>query len=159
LVRRQQDGVPGSAYKYMLNACRIPAVNRFQQRSGRVNYHAVVARHGYFLPCHHVEESGVQGTVGLTVGSLKDTWRNARRVPTPCTRKLRLGPSGNAQDMPNSGWLTSSNQTIGAREILCQIQIPKRPWYSWKVVPLLCLDDEEPVSRQECGQLFVLRQR
>ena len=149
-----------SAYKYMLNACRIPAVDQDFVRlyDPAVYHHAVVARHGYFFAVPLVEETGFHQGRALPLHVLEGYLEECKARADAMYLQATSGTSGAANDMPPQlGWLTSSNRDdwARAREILCQdpdTEEALRLLESGAV--LLCLDDEEPVSRQECGQLF-----
>ena len=133
------------AFKYMFNACRIPAREQdsYKMYDPSLHRHCVVARKGYFfavdfvdehgdpLPFHILEERLEQcvnmadelqslGTVphfGLLTTSDRDSWADAR------SRLLEMGGNAmkHAMEKLESGAF------------------------------LLCLDDNEPLSLQQCG--------
>lgn len=144
-----------AAYKYMMNACRIPAVDQDVVRlyDPAVFHHAVVARHGYFFAVPLVDAAtGTALPLRVLEGYLEECKTRADAMHTQATS------SGGSNDVPPQlGWLTSSNRDdwARARQILCQDPDTEEALQLLESgAVLLCLDDEEPVSRQECGQLF-----
>jgi carnitine O-acetyltransferase len=146
-VGRKKTPICATAYKYMFNACRIP---RREQDSYRIydpsRYtHCIVARNGHFFSIQLVHpETGNP----LSVTELEDQLRQciALADAIPSSRpKLGLLTSGNRDD-----WADARQQLVitggtAMREALEHLQ---------SGAILLNLDDEAPVSRQECGDLF-----
>jgi hypothetical protein len=94
-----------SAYKYMLNACRIPAVDQDFVRlyDPAVYHHAVVARHGYFFAVPLVEESGVHKGRALPLAVLEGYLEECKaRADAMHTQATSGTTSGNAHVMPPS---------------------------------------------------------
>ena len=143
--REPQTPLCSVAFKYMFNACRIPAREQdsYKMYDPSLHRHCVVARKGCFfavdfvdeggdtLPFHILEERLQQcvnmanelqshGTVphfGLLTAGNRDSWADAR------SRMLEMGGSSmkHAMEKLESGAF------------------------------LLCLDDNEPLSLQQCG--------
>lgn len=150
-----------AAYKYMLNACRIPAVDQDFVRlyDPAVYHHAVVVRHGYFFAVPLVEDSGENQGRALPLAVLEESLEECKTRADAMHTQAASGASGAANDTPppQLGWLTSSNRDdwARARDILCQDPDTEQALSLLESgAVLLCLDDEEPVSREECGQLF-----
>jgi carnitine O-acetyltransferase len=155
MVGKKQTPLCSTAYKYMLNACRIPAANQDSYRiyDPAVFHHAVVARHGYFFAVPLVEpETGRALPLTVLEGYLEECRERADGMQ----RQARYG-TGSANAPPQLGWLTSMHRDdwARARQVLCQDPATEQALELLESgAVLLCLDDEAPVSRQECGQLF-----
>jgi carnitine O-acetyltransferase len=150
---RERIGKNGSvpicstAYKYMFNACRIP-------RQGRDSYriydpslftHSIVARKGHFFAIELVHPSTGNP---LPVSQLEDQLRTCIAMAD------RLSSSRS-----KLGLLTSQDRDVWARDRQQLIEMgglameEALEWLQSGAV-LMNLDDEAPVSRQECGELF-----
>ena len=146
-VGKQQTPICATAYKYMFNACRIP---RREQDSYRIYdpsrcSHCIVARKGFFFAMELVDlHTGDPLPVGILEDQLAECIRLADEIPT---NRLKLG------------LLTSQNRddSADAREELLRvggIAMEEAFTILESGAILLNLDDEAPVSRQECGELF-----
>jgi carnitine O-acetyltransferase len=147
--RKVKTPLCSTAYKYMLNACRIPAAHQDSYRiyDPAVYHHAVVARHGYFFAVPLVEPATGRA---LPLAVLEGHLEEAKERADDMQRNSNTAP-------PQLGWLTSSNRDdwARARAHLCQDPATEQALLLLESgAVLLCLDDEAPVSRQECGQLF-----
>jgi carnitine O-acetyltransferase len=155
MVGKNKTPLCSAAYKYMLNACRIPAVDQDVVRlyDPAVFRHAVVARHGYFFAVPLVESTGRALPLQVLEGYLEECKARADDM-----HRQAASGAHDAHDLPPQlGWLTSSNRDdwARARQTLCQDPATKEALGLLESgAVLMCLDDEEPVSRQECGQLF-----
>jgi len=146
-VGKKRTPICATAYKYMFNACRIPRRHHDSYRiydPSRYS-HAIVARKGHFFSIELVHpDSGDP----LLVTDLEEQLRQ-------CIILADSIPSSR----PKLGLMTSSNRDdwANAREKLLQagglvMEDALECLQSGAI--LLNLDDEAPVSRQECGELF-----
>jgi carnitine O-acetyltransferase len=145
-VGRENTLLCSTAYKYMFNACRIP-------QQGQDSYwiydpskytHCIVARKGHFFSAELVDEFGDPLPLAEIEKQLEECIELADAVPSS-RPKLGLLTSGNRDN-----WAYDRVQLLesgGSKmvEALEKLQ-------SGALV--LNLDDEAPVSRQECGTLF-----
>lgn len=145
------------AYKYMLNACRIPGIDQdsYRMYDPAVHHHAVVARHGYFF------------AVPLVDPATGHCWplhvleRHLEECRVRADQMQAASASAPGTQPPKLGWLTSSNRDdwARARHVLCQDPATEQALELLESgAVLLCLDDVEPVSRQECASLFCFGQ-
>jgi carnitine O-acetyltransferase len=146
-VGKKKTPICSTAYKYMFNACRIP---RREQDSYRIydpsqNTHCVVARKGHFFSIQlaHPETGNP-----LPVMELEDQLRQcitlADAIPSSRS-KLGLMTSGNRDD-----WADARQQLVSVGGVAMEEALEKLQ----SGAILLNLDDEAPISRQECGDLF-----
>lgn len=135
------------AYKYMFNACRIP---RLGQDSYRIydpsRYtHTIVARKGHFFAMELVHlETGDPLPVSQLEDQLRTCIAMADRLPSS-RRKLGLLTSQNRDFWARDRQQLVEKGGLAMEEALEMLQ---------SGAILLDLDDEAPVSRQECGDLF-----
>ena len=147
-VGKKQTPLCSTAYKYMFNACRIP---RHVQDSYRIydpslNTHAIVARKGHFFSVELVDsESGDPLPVAVLEDQLRQCITTADGIPN---------------SRPKLGIMTSAHRDnwSEAREKLFELGGSKmesalETLQSGAIV--VCLDDGAPVSRQECGEVFL----
>ena len=152
-VGRKEPKTPlcSVAYKYMFHACRIPVENRDAYRlyDPALHAHAVVARHGFFFAVPLADAStGHALPLDALEASLSECLESADR--------LQALPE---QEQPYKlGWLTSKNRDdwAHARDTLLALDpaIEQDLELLQSGAVLLCLDDQEPVSLEECGRLF-----
>lgn len=146
-IGKKKIPICSTAYKYMFNACRIP-------RQGQDTYriydpsrytHCVVARKGFFFAMELVDpESGGPLPVIILEDQLRQCIQLADAVSS--TR-------------PKLGLMTSQgrDEWAEAREALLQaggLAMDEALAVLESGAVVLNLDDEAPVSRQECGDLF-----
>lgn len=134
------------AFKYMFNSCRIP---RREQDSYRMydpslHTHCVVARRGQFFAVDFVDkETG--DPLPLTV--IEDRLQQCVEL---ADRQI---------EVPRLGWLTSSDRDSWA-DARTELLLSGGPQMEQSLSKLesgalmLCLDDEDPVSRKQCGEIF-----
>ena len=146
-VGKKQTPLCSTAYKYMFNACRIP---RRPQDSYRIydpsrHSHCIVARKGHFFAMDFLDP--------VTGDPLPTSALEARIQK--CLDLADAIPSSR----PKLGILTSNHRDhwADAREELLRIggegmREALELLESGAIV--LNLDDEAPVSRQECGEIF-----
>ena len=145
-IGKKKTLICATAYKYMFNACRIP---HHEQDSYRIydpsrNNHCIVARKGHFFSIVLVDDDGNALPVTVLEDQLQQCIEFADRIPSS-RPKLGLMTSGNRDE-----WAGARDQLLNAgglamKEALEQLE---------SGAILLNLDDEEPISRQECGELF-----
>jgi len=133
------------AYKYMFNACRIP-------RRGQDTYriydpsqfkHCIVACKGNFFTVDFLDDNG--NPLPLHV------------IEAKLDRCVEL--TDKHQDHPMIGWFTSCDRDSWAdsREELLRVGGDKMEKALGKLESgalMICLDDEEPVSRKQCADIF-----
>jgi carnitine O-acetyltransferase len=135
------------AYKYMFNACRIPRLGHdsYRMYDPSLCSHTIVARRGHFFAMELVHpETGHP----LPVGQLEDQLRL-------CIARADSLPSSRGK----LGLLTSQNRDLWARDRQRLVEggglvMEEALEMLQSGAILLNLDDEAPVSRQECGDLF-----
>mmetsp|Transcript_39685 Transcript_39685/g.119244 ORF Transcript_39685/g.119244 Transcript_39685/m.119244 type:complete len:785 (-) Transcript_39685:371-2725(-) len=141
------------AFKYMFNACRIPRRGRdgYRMYDPSLCRHAVVARRGRFYAVDIMD-----GRTGdpLPVRVIEERLGRVVRMADDAAAE-----KGGKDNMPMMGWLTSSDRDswADAREELIRAGGDKME-RALEVLEsgsvMLCLDDEEPTSRKQCGELF-----
>jgi carnitine O-acetyltransferase len=148
-VGKQQTPLCSTAYKYMFHACRIP---RPEQDSYRIYdpsrcTHAIVARKGHFFSVEIVDDKSGDP---LPLHVLEDQ----------LTQCVDLADSIPSSSRPKLGLLTASNRDnwSDAREELMRaggVEMEEALETLESGAMVVNLDDEAPVSRQECGELFL----
>lgn len=147
-VGKKQTPLCSTAYKYMFNACRIP---RPVQDSYRIydpsrNTHAIVARKGHFFAIELVDpESGDPLPVTVLEDQLKQCIDMADAIPSS-RPKLGLMTASNRDNWSEAREQLLSLGGIEMEEALEKVQ---------SGAIMVNLDDEAPVSRQECGEVFL----
>ena len=136
-------------YKYMFHACRIPRLGQDGYRiyDPSLYTHCIVARKGRFFRVDFVNEVTQEP---LPLHIIEDQLQQCVEMADMncnCNYNLQLG------------WLTSGNRDdwAHAREALLlaggeKMQKALEDLESGAL--LLCLDDEEPESRRQCGNVF-----
>jgi carnitine O-acetyltransferase len=146
-IGKKKIAICSTAYKYMFHACRIPHQGQDTYRiydPSRYT-HCIVSRKGFFFAMELVDpESGDP----LPIMVLEDQLRQC----------LRLADAVSST-RPKLGLMTSQdrNDWADAREALLQVgglAMEEALAVLESGAVLLNLDDEAPVSRQECGDLF-----
>lgn len=144
-VGRNKTVLDSTAYKYMFNACRIP--HRVQD-SYRIydpsRYsHAIVARKGHFFAIDFCDpETGEPVALGDLEASLEEIVRTTDDAP------LELGIlTSDHRDV----WADSRAALLQAGGVAVEQALEKLE----SGAMLLCLDDEEPVSRRQMGELLI----
>jgi carnitine O-acetyltransferase len=146
-VGRKKTVLCSTAYKYMFNACRIP---RREQDSYRIydpsRYsHAIVACKGHFfsLPvCDPI--TGDPVALADLQGALEQIVDLADASPAPLDMGIL---TTNHRD----AWAVAREELLEAGGVAIEEALEKLE----SGVMLLCLDDEEPVSRRQCGELLL----
>jgi len=140
------------AYKYMFNACRIP---KREQDAYRIydpsrQTHCIVAVNGNFYAVDFVDDKGNPLPVEIIEKSLNR-----------CIELSKEGGEGKGGGglFPNIGWFTSSDRDswADAREELLRVggdAMKKALEKLESGALMICLDDEEPVSRRQCADIF-----
>jgi carnitine O-acetyltransferase len=147
-VGRDQTPLCSAAYKYLFNACRIP---RREQDSYRIydpsrHTHCIVARKGHFFAVEFTDpESGDPLPVTVLETQLRQCIDMADAMPSS-RAKLGLMTAGNRDD-----WADAREELLNSGGIAMEEALEKLE--SGAIV--LNLDDEAPVSRQECGEIFL----
>lgn len=143
---RKKIPLCSTAYKYMFNACRIPLKFQDSYRiyDPSLNSHAIVARKGNFFSIELVDECGDPLPLSVLESQLQQCITLADSIPSS-RAKLGLLTSGNRDD-----WAEARTQLLK----LGGIAMEKALETLESGAILMNLDDEAPVSRQECGNLF-----
>eukprot|EP00815_Leptocylindrus_aporus_P009414 CAMPEP_0116071494 /NCGR_PEP_ID=MMETSP0322-20121206/13788_1 /TAXON_ID=163516 /ORGANISM="Leptocylindrus danicus var. apora, Strain B651" /LENGTH=669 /DNA_ID=CAMNT_0003559803 /DNA_START=87 /DNA_END=2096 /DNA_ORIENTATION=+ len=141
-----------SAYKYMFHSCRVP---KLEQDSYRIynplKYnHVVVARKGYFFALDFVDKETQDPLPSQTLAKgLQRCIEMADELETSSSgQRLKLG------------YFTTSNRDdcAKAREMLIEVggnRAEKALELLESGAVMICLDDEEPVSKRDCAKLFL----
>lgn len=146
-IGRKQIPLDATAYKYMFNACRIPRRDHDTYRiydPSRYT-HAVVARRGHFFSIELVNpETGNPLPVTDLEAQLRECLILADAIPS---------------SRPKLGLMTSNNRDewAAAREKLLEVGGVSMEEAMERVesgAVVLNLDDESPVSRQECASIY-----
>lgn len=145
-VGRKKNILCSTAYKYMFNACRIPLQGQdsYWIYDPSMYTHFVVARKGHFFSAELVDQFGEPL-------SLPELEKQLER----CIAIADAAPSSR----PKFGLLTSRNRDDWASDRVQLVECGGRKMVQaleklQSGALLLNLDDEAPVSRQECGNLF-----
>jgi len=150
VLGRKQTPLCATAFKYMFHASRIPKLEMDGYRIYDPNglTHVVVCRKGLFFKLDFLEENGNP----LPLNVLED---RIQQVIQLADAKQAVG------DAHKIGWLTSQDRDSWThnRELLLEhggeeMQNALTTLESGAF--LLCLDDEEPTSRIQCGELFLM---
>ena len=145
-IGKKKTPICATAYKYMFNACRIPHREQDTYRiydPSRYN-HCIIARKGHFFSVTVVDEQGDALPVHVLEAQLQQCIELAGRIPSS-TPKLGLMTSGNRND-----WADARDQLLDSGGLAMKQALDELE----SGAILLNLDDESPVSRQECGDLF-----
>jgi len=143
---RQKKPLCSTAFKYMFHACRIP---RREQDSYTIydpsrHTHAIVSCGGHFFAVDFLDENGNVVPVQLLEERLQQCVESANdSLP-----RMELG------------WFTAANRDewADARQALIDeggVPMEEALEKLQAGAMLLCLDDEEPVSRSECSHLLL----
>ena len=145
--KKKQTKICSTAYKYMFNACRVPCVDHGVCRiyDPSLYTHCVVARKGHFFTMELVHpQSGNPLPVNQLEDQLADIIRMADRLPSS-RKKLGLLTS-----QERDTWARGRQDLLKVGGTAMKDALEKLE----SGAILLNLDDEAPVSRQECGNLF-----
>jgi carnitine O-acetyltransferase len=149
-TKNQPTPICATAYKYMFHACRIPHIEQDTYRIYDPSHyhHAIVARKGHFFAIPLVHPTSQQP---WPVTDLEELLRQCILLADGAI----IIPSSR----PQLGLLTSQNRTAWAhaRETLLRVgglDMEQALERLQSGALLVTLDDEAPVSRQECGDLF-----
>lgn len=146
-VGKQQTPICATAYKYMFNACRIPRQDHDSYRiyDPSCYTHAIVARQGHFFSIELVHPSS---GCPLPITDLEEELRRciilADSIPSSRPR-LGLMTSNN-----RDAWAMAREKLLHVGGLVMETALERLQ----SGALLLNLDDEAPVSRQECGDLF-----
>jgi carnitine O-acetyltransferase len=145
--KKKQTPICATAYKYMFNACRTPHLERDGYRiyDPSLYTHTIVARKGHFFAIELVNpKTGDPLPVERLEDQLRECVAMADKVPST-RKKLGLLTSQNRDD-----WARARQQLVKTGGIAMEEALERLE----SGALLLNLDDESPVSRQECGNLF-----
>eukprot|EP00816_Leptocylindrus_hargravesii_P006550 CAMPEP_0196805826 /NCGR_PEP_ID=MMETSP1362-20130617/5650_1 /TAXON_ID=163516 /ORGANISM="Leptocylindrus danicus, Strain CCMP1856" /LENGTH=689 /DNA_ID=CAMNT_0042178975 /DNA_START=200 /DNA_END=2269 /DNA_ORIENTATION=+ len=143
------------AFKYMFHACRIPKLEQDAYRiyDPSVYTHCIVARKGRFFKVAFIDDV-TQEALPLSV--IEDQLQQCVQIADADDDNANTNNHNNNLQL---GWLTSGNRDdwAHAREALLlaggdKLQSALEVLESGAI--LLCLDDEEPESRRQCGNVF-----
>lgn len=146
-VGKEQTPICATAYKYMFNACRVPRQDHDSYRiyDPSCYTHAIVARKGHFFSIELVHPSSGDP---LPITDLEEELRQciilADALPASRAR-LGLMTSNN-----RDAWAVARENLLRAGGLAMETALERLQ----SGALLLNLDDEAPVSRQECGDLF-----
>eukprot|EP00561_Arcocellulus_cornucervis_P002187 CAMPEP_0185827164 /NCGR_PEP_ID=MMETSP1322-20130828/31915_1 /TAXON_ID=265543 /ORGANISM="Minutocellus polymorphus, Strain RCC2270" /LENGTH=703 /DNA_ID=CAMNT_0028524895 /DNA_START=96 /DNA_END=2207 /DNA_ORIENTATION=- len=137
-----------AAFKYMFNACRVPAraQDTYKMYDPSLHQHCIISRKGYFFSTKFVDEYGDPLPLEVMESKLQ--------------RIVQLADEAEARgDAPMLGWLSSNDRDswADARDELLKAGGAKMEAALEKLQSgalLLCLDDEDPISRKQCGEVF-----
>lgn len=139
------------AFKYMFHSCRVPQreMDSYRMYDPSVHKHVIVARHGRFYAMDFIDEATNEPLpFSVLAGRLQ-------RIMDMADEAMATKGTG-----IQVGWLTSQDRDswADAREDLVSIggvtaQLALEKVESGAI--LLCLDNEEPVSRKQCGEIFL----
>jgi carnitine O-acetyltransferase len=145
-VGRKNTLLCSTAYKYMFNACRIPlqGQDRYRIFDPSSKTHAVVARKGHFFSIEIVDRCGDPLPIAILESQLQQCIALADSIPNS-RAKIGIMTSDNRDD-----WAAARAELLqlGGAEMKEALEILESG------AIMLNLDDEAPVSRQECGSLF-----
>jgi carnitine O-acetyltransferase len=147
VVGKNKTPLCSVAFKYMFHACRIPKRNQDSYRIYDPSQysHAIVARKGHFFAvpmCDPV--TGDPVSLADLQASLEYIVHTADTSPPA----LQLGilTSNNRDD-----WADARQALLQAGGLAMEKALEKLE----SGAMMLCLDDETPVSRRQCGELFL----
>lgn len=133
------------AFKYMFNACRIPhrGMDGYRIYDPSLHKHCIVSHKGVYFSFDFVDDEGNPLDIEQLEANLMECIRLADQ----------------AKDAPKLGFLTSSDRDswADARDEMIkqgQDKVVKALERLESGALLLCLDDERPVSRTECANVF-----
>jgi carnitine O-acetyltransferase len=133
------------AFKYMFNACRIPhrEMDGYRIYDPSLHKHCIVARKGVYFSFDFVDDEGNPLDIEQLEVNLMEC--------------IRLADA--AKDTPKLGFLTSSDRDSWAdarEEMITQGKenMVKALEKLESGALLLCLDEENPISRAECANIF-----
>lgn len=142
------------AFKYMFHCCRIPRreMDTYKMYDPSLHTHCIVARKGRFFSVDFVDDCG--NPLGISV--LEERLHRCIEM-ADANDEANEGLENNVISM--LGWLTSSDRDswADARQELLRIGGKPMEEALEKLESgalLLCLDNEQPVSKKECGDLF-----
>jgi carnitine O-acetyltransferase len=146
-VGRKKTPLCTTAYKYLFNACRIPLPEQdsYWIYDPSKHDHAIVARKNQFFAIEFVNDLGDPLPLEMVESQLEKCIEIADSLP-PSRPKLGLLTSSNRDT-----WANTREQLIknGGKKMEEALEILQ----SGAIV--VNLDDEEPVSRENCGELFL----
>jgi carnitine O-acetyltransferase len=145
-VGKQQTPLCSTPYKYMFNACRIPQRGQDSYRiydPSRYT-HCIVARKGHFFSMELVDGNGDPLPVSVLEEQLEQCVSLAETQPS-FRAKLGILTSADRDDWADAREEFVKSGGIAMKEALQHLE-------SGALV--LNLDDEAPISRKECGELF-----
>jgi len=143
------------AFKYMFNSCRIPrrGQDTYKMYDPSLHRHCVVAHKGTLFAVDFMDEDGDSLPIDLIEDRLQRCVLEAERVED----KESVGGGGGG--VMNLGWLTSNDRDswADARAELLRVGGEKMGAALEKLESgaiMLCLDDQEPISRAQCANIF-----
>lgn len=139
-----------TAFKYMFNACRIPyrVQDTYRMYDPSLHDHCVVAYKGRFFSIDFMDENGK----ALALHTLEDRLRQ-------CVEEVDDNRQEGSSSGLDLGWLTSSDRDSWADSRAELLRVGGKPLEQAlekleSGAIILCLDDEAPVSRKQCADIF-----
>ena len=134
------------AFKYMFNACRIPARGQdsYKMYDPSLHQHCIVARKGYFFAVDFVDEGGDPLPFHILEERLQRCVNMADELQSSGTIPPRLGLLTTGD---RDSWADARSKLleIGGNSMKLAMERLESGAF------LLCLDDNEPLSLQQCG--------
>eukprot|EP00555_Chaetoceros_dichaeta_P004188 CAMPEP_0198260534 /NCGR_PEP_ID=MMETSP1447-20131203/9492_1 /TAXON_ID=420782 /ORGANISM="Chaetoceros dichaeta, Strain CCMP1751" /LENGTH=700 /DNA_ID=CAMNT_0043948229 /DNA_START=186 /DNA_END=2288 /DNA_ORIENTATION=- len=140
------------AFKYMFNACRIPrrGQDTYKMYDPSQHRHCIVSCRGQFFAVDFVDGDGNP----LPLSIIEDRLQR-------CVVEAEMIGGGEVENsgVTNLGWLTSNDRDswadaraellrIGGRKMVAALEKLESG------AMMLCLDNEEPISREQCANTF-----
>lgn len=147
-VGKAETPLCSTAYKYMFNACRIPkeVQDSYRIYDPSLHTHAVVARKGHFFSIELVDsQSGNPLPLNVLEDQLTQCMTVADTIPSQKT-KFGLHTSLNRDT-----WAATRQQLLDMGGVSMKDALEKLE----SGAVLINLDDEEPLSRDECCELLL----
>jgi len=147
MIGRREPKTPlcSVAFKYMFNACRIPAREQdtYKMYDPSLHRHCIVANKGYFFAVDFVDENGEPLPFRIVEERLQRCVNMAEELQSMGT-------------VPQFGLLTTSDRDSWADVRGRLLNVGREPMERAlnkleSGAFLLCLDDNEPLSLQQCG--------
>jgi carnitine O-acetyltransferase len=136
------------AFKYMFHACRIPRRNQDSYRiyDPSRHLHCIVARKGHFFSLDFIDVNGN----ALPLEKLEEGLQQCIAMADQCENSGRV-ELGWLTSNDRDSWADARNEMIRTGGVAVEDALTKLE----SGAMLLCLDDEEPVSRKQCAELFL----
>jgi len=153
-IGRREPNTPlcSVAFKYMFNACRIPwkGKDTYKMYDPSQHRHCIVSCRGQFFAVDFVDGDGDPLPLSMIENRLQR-----------CVVEAEMIGEGEVENsgVTNLGWLTSNDRDswADARAELLRVGGEKMVAALEKLesgAMMLCLDNEEPISREQCANNF-----